>query len=61
MSISATVKSEILSRSKEMYEGFLAAVVGKKVLLDRTMFEANSPVNSIVLEPSAEGEESQET
>jgi hypothetical protein len=59
--LSAEVKSEILSRSKDMYEGFLATVVGKKVSLDRKMFEASSGAGAVAPEPTAEGEETQES
>jgi hypothetical protein len=37
------VKTEILVRAKSMYEEFLAAVVGRKVSLDKHLFEPSTP------------------
>lgn len=37
------VKADILARSKSMYEEFLAAVVGRKVAIDKMLFELSTP------------------
>ena len=37
------VKGDILAKSKSMYEEFLAAVVGRKVALDKALFELSTP------------------
>jgi len=37
------VKGDILAKSKSMYEEFLAAVVGRKVTIDKALFESSTP------------------
>ena len=46
------VKADILVKAKSMYEEFLAAVVGRKVLLDKTLFESLTP-GSVAALPTA--------
>lgn len=53
------VKAEILAKAKSMYEEFLASVVGRKVTLDKAMFELATPGTASLPtealdEPSAE-------
>ena len=55
--LTAAVKSDILTRSKDMHEGFLAAVVGKKVPLDRKMFEGNNQREAAPSATATDGEE----
>ena len=43
------VKAEILAKSKSMYEEFLAAIVGRKVTLDKALFELSTPGTAAVL------------
>jgi hypothetical protein len=40
------VKADILAKARSMYEEFLTAVVGRKVHLDKTLFEAPTPGSS---------------
>ncbi|MDC6168389.1 DNA sulfur modification protein DndB [Paucibacter sp. XJ19-41] len=42
-SLTAEVKAEILAKAKAMYEEFLTAIAGKKVPLDKSLFELSSP------------------
>lgn len=42
VSLTPEVKAEILARAKAMYEAFLAAIVGRKVALDKSLFELSS-------------------
>jgi hypothetical protein len=37
------VKSEIMAKAKSMYEEFLSGVAGRKVVLDRALFEPPTP------------------
>ena len=37
------VKADILAKAKYMYEEFLTAVVGRKVHLDKALFESPTP------------------
>jgi DNA-sulfur modification-associated len=53
------VKTEILNKSKSMFEEFLSAAVGKKMVLESKLFEQSIPVPSIPA-PSATGTEAQE-
>ena len=41
-SLTSEVKAEILAKARAMYEEFLAAIVGKKVTLDKALFEQSS-------------------
>ena len=46
VSLDKDVRSEILTKAKSMYESFLAAVVGRKVYLDKALFESPTPGTS---------------
>ncbi len=49
------VKAEILTKSKSMYEAFLAAVVGRKVTIDKSSFELSIPgTTAAYVEPTEE-------
>ena len=42
-SLTTEVKADILAKAKGMYEEFLTAIVGKKVSLEKALFEQASP------------------
>ena len=41
------VKTEVLAKSKAMYEEFLSAVIGKKTNLDKSLFELSTPAPEV--------------
>lgn len=50
------VKAEVLAKSKTMYEEFLSALIGKKAVLDKSLFELSTPVTAVAATDPAEDE-----
>lgn len=55
-SLPKEIKAEILAKSKEMYEEFLSALVGKKTTLDKSLFELSAPVTEVAAAEPPEDE-----
>ena len=47
-SLTKEIKADILAKAKSMYEEFLAAVVGRKVSLEKALFDSTTPGRSAV-------------
>jgi len=50
--LSKEVRTDILAKAKSMYEDFLSGVVGRKVHLDKTLFESPAPGSQAVVAAS---------
>ena len=48
-SLTKEIKAEILMKSKTMYEEFLGAVIGKKITLDKSLFELSALGTQLVV------------
>jgi hypothetical protein len=51
------VKADILAKSKSMYEEFLAAVVGRKTVIDKALFELSTPGSTAKLDEPVDDSE----